>query len=135
MLKTRLFHWYCLFGAIILEVSGSTVMKLSQSWTFAHAAIFGLCLMWLAIGLSYYLLALSSTGLPIGVAFAFWEGFGLALVTVSSIFILKEPLTWTRGLGLLCVLAGAFLVNFGTGHGGRTDGKNNAKYRKQKSKP
>lgn len=120
MLTTKPFHWYCLLGAIILEVGGTTVMKLAQGWTFAHAALLGLMLMWLAIGLSYYLLALSTTGLPVGVAFAFWEGMGLTLITLSSVLILDESLTLKRVLGLVCVLAGALLVHHGTGHGGNS---------------
>ena len=50
-LQARPYHWYCLFVAIILEVAGSTVMKLAQNWAFfPHAALAGLVLMWLAIG-------------------------------------------------------------------------------------
>ena len=115
MLTTKPFHWYCLLGAIILEVGGTTVMKLAQGWTFAHAALLGLMLMWLALGLASDLLALSPTGLPVG--FAFWEGLGLTLITLSSVLILGESLTLKRVLGLICVLAGALLVHHGTGHG------------------
>lgn len=112
-------HWYCLFGAIVLETAGTTVMKVAQGWGFAHAALLGLAVMWLAIGFSYYLLAVATTGLPVGVAFAFWEGLGLTLITLASVFILGEGLTLKRVLGLVCVLAGALLVHQGTGHGGR----------------
>lgn len=107
-------HWKALFGAIILEVCGTTVMKLSQGWLFFGGPTLGLVIMWLAIGLSYYLLAVSTTGIPVGVAYAFWEGFGLALVTVSSIFILHEGVDAKRLIGLLCVLGGAYLVHLGT---------------------
>ena len=116
-LQARPYHWYCLFVAIILEVAGSTVMKLAQNWAFTHAAMAGLVLMWLAIGLSYYLLAVATTGLHFCVAYAFWEGLGLVLVSLSSIFILKEELSFKRVLGLVCVLLGAWLVHKGTGHG------------------
>lgn len=89
-------------------------MKLSQSWEFYGGSLLGLAIMWLAIGLSYYLLSVSTTGIPVGVAYAFWEGFGLALVTVSSVFILNEPISMKRLLGLCCVLGGAYLVHLGT---------------------
>lgn len=112
MAKAR--HWKALFGAIILEVCGTTVMKVSQDWGFYGGPLLGLLIMWLAVGLSYYLLAVSTTGIPVGVAYAFWEGFGLALVTVSSVLILHEGLDLKRLLGLFCVLGGAYLVHLGT---------------------
>lgn len=111
-------HWGALSGAIILEVCGTTIMKLSQSWDFQGGPFLGLALMWIAIGVSYYLLALSTTGIPVGVAYAFWEGFGLALVTISSILILDEGISLKRLLGLGCVLGGAYLVHLGTSHKG-----------------
>lgn len=113
---TTAHHWKALFGAIILEVCGTTIMKLSQSWGFFGGSLLGLVIMWITIFLSYYLLAISTTGIPVGVAYAYWEGFGLALVTLSSIFILNEGVTLKRLLGLACVLGGAYLVHLGTSH-------------------
>lgn len=89
-------------------------MKLSQGWLFAGGPFLGLVIMWVTIGLSYYLLAVSTTGIPVGVAYAYWEGLGLALVTLSSIFILHEAIGLKRLLGLICVLGGAYLVHIGT---------------------
>ena len=114
MNPTRPYHWFCLLAAIVFEVAGTTVMKLSFGWSFAHAALAGLVLMWIAIGLSYYSLAKATTGLPVGVAFAFWEALGLALITLSSIYILDEPFSLQRLAGLLCALSGALLVHHGT---------------------
>lgn len=92
-------------------------MKLSQGWSFPHAHLLGLCVMWAAIAMSYFFLSKAVTGIPVGVTFAFWEGLGLTCITLGSVFFLNEPLTLRRALGLACVLSGALLVNYGTGHG------------------
>ena len=117
MLTAKSYHWYCLLAAIALEVGGTLIMKLAQGWPFAHAQLLGLIAMWLAIGLSYIFLSRAVTGIPVGVTFAFWEGLGLTCITLGSIVFLDEAVTLRRALGLACVLAGALLVNHGTGNG------------------
>lgn len=117
MAKPKLYHWMCLLAAIGAEVGGTTLMKLSQSWTWPLAAQAGLAAMLVLIGFSYYLLSLAAQALPMGVAFACWEGLGLALITLSSVCILGEHLTLTRFAALCCVLAGVLLIHKGTGQG------------------
>lgn len=111
-------YWLFLFGAVVFEVMGTSVMKLSQSGTWWLAAGPGLAVMLGFIALSYYCLALSVQGLPVGVAYAFWEGLGLTLITVVSVFALGERMSPVRLGALAAILAGALLINHGTGHGG-----------------
>lgn len=117
MLRSKPYHWCCLLASVFLEVGGTLVMKLAQGWDFPHAQTLGLIVMWLAIAMSYFFLSKAVTGIPVGVTFAFWEGLGLTCITLGSVLFLNEALTLRRALGLACVLSGALLVNYGTGHG------------------
>lgn len=104
------FYWLCLVGSILFEVAGTSVMKLSQeSWP-----VLGMGIMYVSLGISYFCLAKAVVGLPVGVAFAFWEGFGLLLITLVSAFLLQEPLDMRRGLAIALVLCGTLLVHHGT---------------------
>ncbi|UZP66941.1 SMR family transporter [Desulfovibrio mangrovi] len=123
MSSVRAYHWICLVGAIVSEVTGTTLMKAAQSWSMPHGAQLGIVLMLLFIGLSYYLLALATTALPVGVAFAFWEGLGLLFITLSSVLLLGEELTLTRFAALCAVAAGVLLVHHGTAEASHDDSK------------
>lgn len=119
MSAPRAYHWLCLTGAVFFEVAGTTLMKASQSWSMVFGAEAGVVIMLLFIGVSYYLLSLSTTALPVGVAFAFWEGVGLAFITLASVFILGEQMSLLRFAALCAVLGGVLLVHHGTSSGNR----------------
>ena len=113
----RLQYWLFLLLAILFEIGGTSIMKLSQSPDWILGSTSGLVAMFLLIALSYYCLSRAVQGLPVGVAFACWEGLGLALISAVSVLLLGETMTLTRLLALLAILVGVLLVNHGTGHG------------------
>jgi len=115
------YYWLCLAGSILFEVAGTSVMKLSQtSMGFLTPAI-GMGLMYALLVLSYYCLAKAVVKLPLGVAYAFWEGFGLLLITLVSAFLLHERIDAPRLVALALVLGGAMLVHHGTDSGEEAD--------------
>ncbi len=107
-------HWIFLFGAILLEVIGTSIMKISQPGDWILGQTTGHILMLICIGFSYYMLSLAATGLPIGVAYAFWEGLGLILITLISVIVIGEEMSILRLFALLAVFIGAILIHHGT---------------------
>lgn len=111
------FYWLCLAGSILFEVAGTSVMKLSQTPMGFLTPAIGMGLMYALLAVSYYCLAKAVVKLPLGVAYAFWEGFGLLLITLVSAFLLQERFDATRLVALALVFGGVLLVHHGTDSG------------------
>ncbi len=110
---SALYCWLCLLGSITFEVAGTSIMKVSQgSW-----AVVGLLLMYAMLGLSYYFLARAVMRIPLGVAYAFWEGLGLVAISIVSVWVLNERMDAPRIAALGLVLVGTLLVHHGTEDG------------------
>lgn len=104
--------WTALIAAVALEVFGTLSLKFASLGGFPLGAVLtGLC-----IAGSYVLLAQAFKRIPVAVAFAVWEAAGLALVTLLGVLLLGEALTPLRGLALLGLGAGAWLLHRGTRH-------------------
>ncbi|MDD0974093.1 SMR family transporter [Pseudomonas fontis] len=102
--------WIYLFIAIVAEVIGTASMKfhVSDSPLLSHG------LMYVMIGLSYGFLALAVKRVPLGVAYALWEGIGIVLITLVSVTWLGETLGLLKALGLGVMIAGILLIKSGT---------------------
>jgi len=122
MLKKKTFPlrtaWLFMAGAVLLEVVGTLVMKLSQNGGWLLSPGVGLVVMFVLVALSYLCLSQAVRGLPVGVAYAFWEGLGLTLITLVSVLVLGEKMNLVRFCALVAILVGAILVHHGTGSGG-----------------
>ena len=64
--------------------------------------------------LSYLTLSRALFRVPIGVAYAIWEGVGLSAIVCISVMFLGESLTPTRAIGLVCVFLGSVFIHRGT---------------------
>lgn len=103
--------WIYLLLAIGAEVIGTTSMKLAA----IHAPVAGLLLMYGMIGLSYFFLALAVKRVPVGVAYALWEG--IVLITAVSVAWLGESIGLYKAVGLGVMIAGILLIKSGTHNG------------------
>lgn len=116
-------YWFFLFMSIGFEVTGTSIMKASQeNWP-----VLGMGLMFILLALAYFTLSKAVLKLPVGVAFACWEGLGLALITLISTMLLGEQMNSLKFLAICMLLCGTYMVNKGTEEGHVPDpGKNTA---------
>ncbi|MBF8223975.1 SMR family transporter [Halomonas sp. 328] len=104
--------WMFLLLAILTEVSGvSTMNLLSQG-----EGITGYLIMYACIALSYLFLGFAVKKIAVGVAFAMWEGLGIALITAISLLVFDSVLSTQELIGLGLVVVGIVMINAGESH-------------------
>lgn len=104
--------WFLLVLAILLEVSGTTSMKLSYGFTRRGPTI----MMFLFYGLGFIPLNLALRRIDLSVAYAIWSGLGTAIVTVIGIFYFREPGTLIKVLSIALILLGIIGLNLSRVH-------------------
>jgi small multidrug resistance pump len=99
--------WLYMVLAIVLEVSGTTSMKLSQGFTQMLPSV----LMFLFYGLSLAALTLALKSIDVSVAYAVWSGLGTALIATVGVLWLKEPLNTLKVVSLMLIIIGVIGLN------------------------
>jgi len=88
--------------AIILEIGGTTALKLSDGFTrLAPAGIVVICYV-----TSFGLLSLALRGIDLSVAYAVWSGVGTAAVAAIGILWFGEPAGVAKLLSLALIVLG-----------------------------
>ncbi|OON41806.1 multidrug transporter subunit MdtJ [Izhakiella australiensis] len=103
-------YWILLGLAIFAEVIGTLCLK----WANHNESPAGYGVMMVMISLSYILLTFSVKKIALGVAYAMWEGIGIVLITLFSVWLFKESLSPAKVIGLLTLITGIVLIKFGT---------------------
>src|SRR5262245_12123118 len=103
--------WFYLVLAIVLEVSGTTSMKLSQGFTKMLPS----ALMFLLYGLSVCALTLALKRIDVSMAYAVWSGLGTALIATVGVLWLKEPLNTLKIVSLTLIIIGVIGLNLSGG--------------------
>ncbi|MDQ0233440.1 DMT family transporter [Metabacillus malikii] len=104
--------WIFLCLAILLEVAGTTSMKLSEGFTKPLPSIF---LIVFYIG-SLIFLTLTLKTIDVSVAYAIWSGLGILIITFIGIFYFGETFSLTKVLAILLIIIGVTLLNFTAEH-------------------
>jgi small multidrug resistance pump len=104
--------WIFFIIAIVLEVSGTISMKLSDGFTKLGPVI----AMFIFYGLGLSLLALALKKIDVSVAYAVWSGLGTAIIAVVGILWFKEPATVVKIFSLILIIMGVIGLNLNGGH-------------------
>lgn len=96
-----------LFSAIVLEVIGTTLMKLSNGFTVLLPSVG----MFLFYGLSFFLLALALKNIEMSIAYATWSAVGLSLIACIGIFCFHENVNALKIFSLIFIVIGVVGLN------------------------
>lgn len=94
--------WLLLILAILLEVCGTTCMKLSQGFTRPLPSL--LMILFYAACFSVFTFAVKT--IEISTAYAIWCAVGVALIAVIGMVYFKESVNALKVAGLFLVVAG-----------------------------
>ena len=103
--------WIYLVLAILLEVSGTTCMKLSQGFTRLVPSI----LLFVFYTLSLGMLTLALKKIDVSMAYAVWSGMGTALIAAIGVLWFKEPMTLLKLVSLGLIIIGVVGLNLSGG--------------------
>jgi small multidrug resistance pump len=94
--------WFLLALAIILEVVGTTCMKLSDGFKEVVPSV----LVFVFYGLSFTSFIYALKTIDLSITYAIWAGLGLALIAAIGILYFKEPVTVPRMVFIGLILIG-----------------------------
>lgn len=102
-------YWLSLAGAILLEVAGTTSMKLSQGFTRTVPSV----LLFVFYALSFTLMTIAVKKIDMSVSYAIWSGVGTGLIALIGIGWFHESLTPLKLVSLALIVAGVLGLNAG----------------------
>ncbi len=100
-------HWVFLALAIVSEVFGSTMLKLSHGFNKLWPSLGVVA----GFGLAFYFLSLALKTMPLGTAYATWAGIGLVLTALVSVLFFGQKVDAMGVVGVGLILAGVVVLN------------------------
>ena len=88
--------WLFLLVAILTEVVGTSLMKVSQGLTRIVTTVF----MFVLYAVSFVFMALALKKIEVSTAYAIWSGLGTALIGVIGIAWFRESINLPKVVGL-----------------------------------
>jgi small multidrug resistance pump len=93
--------------AIVSEVIATSALKASSGFTKLVPSIVTIG----GYGVSFYLLSLTLTVLPTGIAYAIWSGAGIVLISLIGWFVFGQSLDAPALVGMGLIVVGVVVIN------------------------
>ena len=103
--------WLFLLAAILLEVVGTTAMKLSRGFVRPLPSV----LIFVFYLLSLTNLTLALREIEVSTAYAIWSGLGTVLISVVGVVIFRESMTARKAAAIVLILLGTVTLQLQAG--------------------
>ena len=113
-----MFYWFLLFIAVFTEVMGTISIKYAGE----YAGLIHYFILFSLIGLSYYFFSKAIQGIPLGLAYAVWEGVGLIMMLILGYFLFDEIIHKQKLLACGIVVVGMVMLNLGRANNSQRNG-------------
>lgn len=104
-----MFYWFMLLISIITEVTGTISIKFAGD----DAGPFDYLLLFSLVASSYYFLSKAIQGIPMGLAYAIWEGLGLIIMLTFGYLFFNERIYKEKFLACSIIIIGMLLLHKG----------------------
>lgn len=104
-----MFYRLFLLLAILFEVTGTLSMKYAS----VHGYYLGHIIMYIMITCSYLCLAIAVKRIPLGIAYALWEGIGTVFILFFSIILFNDPMNLQKIVALIIIFISIALIESG----------------------
>ena len=102
-------YWLCLAAAIVLEIAGTTSMKLAQGFTRPVPSV----LLFVFYAASFALMTVAVKRIDMSVSYAIWSGVGTALIALIGVGWFRESLTTIQVISIVAIIAGVIGLRAG----------------------
>lgn len=104
--------WVLLLAAIVLEVCGTTCMKISAGFTKLVPSV----LLFVFYVAAFTCLTFAVKTINISTAYAIWAGLGTALIAVIGFWYFDDPVTPLKIGCIVLIIVGVVGLNVQTSH-------------------
>lgn len=100
--------WLLLILAILLEVAGTTSMKLSDGFSRAVPSV----LIYVFYAASFTVLPFALQAIELSTAYAVWSGLGTTVTAIIGFVYFHDTVNKTKLLALAAIVCGCVVLNF-----------------------